>query len=414
MCYLGAILHGLKWRGLSGRFTTTMSEQSAARKGTTKYIFLGIALAVILVLVALNRGWLGKKETAEGPSAKGSSGQSAPSGGGKGGSGGPGGPGGAPQRAVVRISPVATHRLDNKITATGSLVANEEIELHAEISGLVQQINFKEGQQVKKGQVLFTIRTDELRAQLQKLDYSRKLAATNEERQRRLLEKEAISRQEYDIAQTQLQTLGADIANVQALLEKAVVRAPFDGRVGLRYISQGSYITPQNKVANLISTHPIKLDFTIPARYASLVDQGQKINFTVEGGTDAYQATVYAIEPSIDPNTRTITLRAQCDNSNGKLFPGMFANIQLVLSSKADALMIPNEALEPVQGGYRVYRVKGGKAEQVSVTTGLRTPKAVEIVSGLNAGDTVVSSGIQSVKPGVDLAVRGVVPVEVE
>ena len=342
----------------------------------------------LVVLVVGNRsGWFSSKEEKQAQQGKST---------------------GGPSIAPVRVAVIKPEGLENTLNTTGSLIANEEVELHAEISGLVQNINFDEGQHVKKGQVLFTIRTDELRAQLQKLEYSKKLAETTQQRNKQLLDKEAISQQEYDIAFTELQTAQADIENLRAMIDKSVVRAPFDGRIGLRYISKGSYITPANRVSNLVNYDPIKLDFSIPAKYASQVTAGKKVNFSVEGSTEKMEATVYAIEPSINAETRTILLRAKRPNKDGKLYPGMFANITLILDKVESALMVPTEALVPQQGGYTVYKVKDNKAQPTEVTVGQRTPRKVEILKGVSAGDTVIYSGLQMLRPGINLSIKGV------
>lgn len=326
---------------------------------------------------------------------------------GKPGEGKPGGAGGAGGgKAPVDVMVVNVQSLDEKILTTGTIIPNEEVDIRSEISGRVTGIYFKEGQYVKKDAVLLRIQDADLQAQLQKLTYNKQLAETNEARQKRLLEKEAISRQEYDIAQTNLNSILADIENLKVQISKAVIRAPFDGTIGLRYISNGSYISPTSRIATLTNVNPAKLDFSVPAKYVQMVRQGSRINFTVEGSNSQRTGTVYAVEPKVDPETRSLLLRAVSPNADRMLVPGSFARINVVLSSRGNAIVVPTEAIIPEQSGQKVFVVRNRKAESIPVETGLRTDRTVEIRRGLHVGDSLITAGIQSVKPGGEVDVR--------
>jgi len=308
--------------------------------------------------------------------------------------------------AAVEVMVLRTQSLDDKILTTGTIIPNEEVEIRSEISGRVTSINFREGDFVGAGTVLLRINDADLQAQLQKLMANKKLAEDNEARQRRLLEKEAISRQEYEISQTNLNGILADIENLKAQLAKTVIKAPFNGTIGLRYISLGSYISPTSRIATLTNTNPAKLDFSVPAKYADAVRKGSTIRFTVEGSDNQRIGTVYAVEPKVDPNTRTLLLRAVSPNGDHRLVPGAFARIELVLNAKGNAIIVPTEAIIPEQNGQKVYVLRNSKAEAISVELGTRSERSVEIRKGLQPGDSLITTGIQLVKPGGSVDVR--------
>ncbi len=284
---------------------------------------------------------------------------------------------------------------DNTLVITGSILANESLELKSEASGKITRINFKEGSSVKKGELLVQINDEEIRAQIEKQRYMQKLNKDIEFRQRQLLKKEAISEEEYENALNRLNTTISDIKLLEAQLQKTRVFAPFDGTIGLRYVSQGAYISPATIIATLYNSSPAKIEFAIPSRYSPMISTGRKIRFTVENDTSrVFQGEVYAIEPRIDEATRTLKLRAIADNTKGLLIPGQFVKIELILNSKQNALLIPTQAVIPGQGGQKVFINRGGKAKEVAIETGTRTNMKIEVLSGLTAGDTVITTGI--------------------
>ena len=225
-------------------------------------------------------------------------------------------------------------------------------------------------------------------------------------KRQRLLDKEAISQQEYDISLTNVNTIQAEIENVRAQLSRTVLRAPFSGKIGLQYVSPGAYLTPATRIATLTNSNPAKLDFAIPAKYASSIRRGSRINFTVENTDRPFQAVVTAVDPQVDAQTRTLQIRAQAPNASGLLIPGLFARVNLVLSSKGQAITVPTEAILPQVSGQAVYLIKGGKAVLQPVTLGVRSDRDVEIITGVSAGDSLVVSGIQQVRPGGPVRVQ--------
>jgi len=297
--------------------------------------------------------------------------------------------------------------------STSSLLPDEEVELSFETSGKVVGIFFVEGTRVKKGTLLAKINDRPLQAQLLKLKAQLKLSEEKEFRQRQLLDRDAISRESYDQVYTELQSLQADIMLVEARIAETELRAPFDGIVGLRMISEGAFASTQTKIVRLVKISPLKIEFSIPERYAGEVTPGFPIKFFVNGIT--YNAKVYAIEPKIDINTRTIVVRALYPNTNEELKPGRYAEVETVLSQIENAISIPTEALIPEMEGEKVFIYKNGKAEQVSVVTGLRTESNVQIKEGLNFGDTLLTSAMlqlrQNLAVKLDTLVTNEIPV---
>tara|TARA_R110000796_G_scaffold252631_3_gene389358 strand:+ start:18332 stop:19411 length:1080 start_codon:yes stop_codon:yes gene_type:complete len=289
---------------------------------------------------------------------------------------------------------------NDNISLSGTLEANEQIEIRSEVSGIVESINFNEGSKVTKGQVLFKVNDIELQAQLSKVQTAQKLAAENERRAKLLLEKQAISQEEYDISSADFQSAKAESALIAAQLSKTTIRAPFSGIIGLRSISKGTYVSPSTVIAKLVNTDQLKITFSIPEKYASKINIGTLLTFTTSDSKESNTAKIYAIEPEVEIATRTLKMRAIADNPNGKLFPGTYANVILPLETVHDALMVPSESLIPVQNGKKIFISEGGKAKEIDVEIGARTGSSVRVISGLKAGDTVLTYGVMALKNG--------------
>lgn len=320
---------------------------------------------------------------------------------------GPGKGAAASQRpATVNGIEVRPSGFSNSLSVTGSIDANEKVDIRSEVSGVVRSISFQEGGRVQKGQPLLKIDDSELRAQLSQALTRENLAAGTENRAKQLLEKEAISQEEFDIALADLRSLKAQTQLIRAQIGKTTVNAPFSGTIGLRSISEGEYVTPTTIVATLVNTNPVKITFSVPEKYSNQIKNNSKIAFTLSGSNKKYAATVYAIEPQVEAATRTLQLRARAANDDGLLIPGSFANITLPLNTIDDALLVPSEAIIPIQNGKKVFVSANGKAKEVMVETSSRTEKEVLITSGLKAGDTVLTTGIMTLKEGSPVKVR--------
>jgi membrane fusion protein (multidrug efflux system) len=313
---------------------------------------------------------------------------------------------GGPTTATVTGIIATPEKFADNLSLSGTLEANEQVEIRSEIMGVVEAINFQEGSQVSKGQVLLRVNDLEMRAQLSKVGTAQQLASENERRAKLLLEKQAISQEEYDIASADFKSSRAESQLISAQLGKATIRAPFSGTIGLRYISMGTYVTPATPIATLVNTKQLKITFSIPEKYASRIKVDSELTFTVSGSKEEYKAKIYAIEPMVDLATRTLKMRAIAENPEGKLYPGTFANVILPLEIVDDALMVPTEALIPIQNGKMIFISKGGMARQIEVETGSRTDSSVRVISGLKPGDTILTSGVMSLKEGVPVKVK--------
>lgn len=313
---------------------------------------------------------------------------------------GPGGKGGA--MPPMRVSGVVVEPRDfaNELSVSGTIEANEQVDIRTEVPGLITGIFFKEGTNVNKGQLLIKINDQELQAQLSQALTRQKLAAETEYRANMLLKKEAISKEEYDIALADLRTAQAQTQVIKAQLAKTSIMAPFSGRIGLRAVSNGDYLTPTTSVARLVSMNPVKITFSIPEKYSSQIRENTEFTFNVAGSAKAFTGKVYAIEPGIETTTRTLQVRAQAPNPNGTLLPGSFAKINLPLSSIEDAILIPTQAIVPVQNGKKVFVSASGQAKEVMVETSTRTANDILVLSGLKPGDTVLTTGVMSLKDG--------------
>ena len=316
---------------------------------------------------------------------------------------------GADARTDTRL-PVSIHvlfpgKVEDKIRSTGSVIANEEVELRSEIGGKIVRIAFREGSPVRKGELLVKIDDSELKAQLLKLESQEKLAREVENRRRLMFDSKLISSEEYERAVNELNSTKADIVLTKARIEQTEIRAPFDGIVGIRYVSEGSFVSSTTRIASLQNISSVKIDFSVPERYVNDVKKGQEIQFRLTGIEGFYTGEIFAVEPKIDPATRTVLLRARSSNEDGRIIPGAFAEIELILRQIDSALMVPTEALVPELGGQSVYLFKNGQAQPQRVETGLRTNRAIQTISGLQARDTVITSGILQLRPGLPVRI---------
>jgi membrane fusion protein, multidrug efflux system len=322
--------------------------------------------------------------------------------------------GGPPKGMAVGVKAIVLKPefLQNNINITGTILPNEEVELRSEISGRVTGIYFQEGAAVKKGQMLVKINDTDFQAQLKKVRIQEKLAAEDEFRKSKLLEIKGISQEEYDRALNLVNTLRTDADLLQAQIVKTEIRAPFNGVIGLRYISEGGFISPTSLVATMQDIDPVKVEFSVPEKYVDLVKKGSKIEFTITGKEKKYTGTVYAAAAKIDLNTRSLTVRATAPNPDHSLIPGAFVKIGFTLENIKDALMIPTEALVPELGGQKVFIVQNDTARSVKVETGIRTEKEVQVTSGLNPSDTVIITGLLQIRNNSKVKVEEIVDKE--
>lgn len=301
----------------------------------------------------------------------------------------------------VNAKVIKPQLLMDEFTTTGVLLPDEEVNLSFETSGKIVEINFVEGTAVKKGQLLAKVNDRQLQAQLQRLVSQLKLAEDRVFRQDALLKRDAVSKEAYEQVKTDLATLNADIEIIKANIELTELRAPFDGIIGLRQVSIGTYASPTTVVAKLTKIAPLKVEFSVPERYAKQIKNGTNLNFHVEGYLDAFGAQVYAVESAIDPNLHQFTARALYPNVNHLLLPGRYASVLIKKDEIENAIAIPTEAIVPEMGKDKVYLYKSGKAEPNEVITGLRTASEVQVIRGLQMGDTIITSGTLQLRTGL-------------
>lgn len=308
-----------------------------------------------------------------------------------------------PMRVDVYI--VRPEVFQENIEVPGTIVANEVAEIHPEVSGRIVHLNVAEGKYVGKGTILAKLYDGDLRAQLNKVNIQLALAKKTEDRQAQLLKIQGISQQDYDISLLQVNSLRADIGILQTSISKTVVRAPFSGKLGLKDISPGAYVTPASIIAVINQTDQLKLDFSVPEKYIEQIKIGQLVTFSFEGTSKELGAKVVATESNVTENTRSLTVRAAVIGGDPGLLPGKFAKVKLSFDPDQNALLIPTQAIIPQARGKKVILYKGGVAIFADVTTGNRDSARVQIIDGLKAGDTVVVTGLLSVGPEAKIQV---------
>jgi membrane fusion protein, multidrug efflux system len=311
-----------------------------------------------------------------------------------------------PQALPVSIEVVATSALKDELTVSGTLEADESVDLSSEVAGKVASISFREGAWVKKGHVMVRLDDSDLQAQLEKVKYQRDLAQQQEKRRRQLLDKGGLSQEEYDQVATELKTLQAEIELLKVRISKNRIVAPFGGVVGFRYVSEGSYVSAGTRIANLVKIDPIKIGFTVPERYSRLMKPGLPVYFSVEGIEDTLQAAVYAKAPSIDTETRSLSVKAKASNPGGRLSPGAFASVTVQLQAFDSALMVPTRAVMPERERQIVYLYDGGVAKAQPIETGIRRADRVQVLDGLQVGDTLITSGLIQMRPGQPVSLQ--------
>lgn len=304
---------------------------------------------------------------------------------------------------------VVPQPFQENVEVPGNIVADEVAEIHPETSGRIVQLNVVEGKYVSKGAVLAKLYDGDLRAQLNKIQVQLALAQKTEERQAQLLKIQGISQQDYDISLLQVNSLKADIGILQTSIAKTVVRAPFSGKIGLNAISPGSYVTPASVIAVISQTSNLKLDFTVPEKYTGQIKQGQLVTFTIAGSTKQMGAKVIATEATVMENTRSLTVRATVMGADPALIAGTFAKVQLSFDPDPNAILIPTQAVLPQARGKKVILYKGGTAIFADVTTGVRDSARVQILDGVKPGDTVVVTGLLSVRPEAKIQIGKII-----
>ncbi|MCX6208949.1 MAG: efflux RND transporter periplasmic adaptor subunit [Bacteroidetes bacterium] len=311
---------------------------------------------------------------------------------------------------IVDVVVAFTKSIDNTIEANGTVLPNEQVEIHPEISGRLTYLNIPEGASVAAGTILAKINDADLQAQLNKFKVQLELAIKTEQRLKKLISINGINQADYDVAANTVNNLKADIDITKAQIDKTVIKAAFSGVLGLRNISPGAYITPQTSLATLQQISKTKIDFTLPEQYTHLIEKGKVINVVTNYNKTKLQATIIATEPEMNNTTRNLKVRAVLNDGN--LQAGSFVKIKLQAGSNNQSILIPTNAIIPDADSKKLVVIKDGKGKYVSVETGIRSANNVEITKGISIGDSVIVTGVLFVKPNSAVKVKKVLEIK--
>lgn len=319
--------------------------------------------------------------------------------------GGPGGPGGFAM--PVEVSPAIRDTVVDAIAATGQIEAIQSIELRPEVSGRITDILVREGQEVGAGTALFKVDDAELKAQVAQAEAERQMARQSLERTKQLIAQNASSTSDLEQAQAKSQGADANYDLLKTRLDRTIVRAPFGGVVGRRLVSIGTYVSPQTPLITLQSVNPQFASFDVPERYADRLRRGQLVSFQVAAlpGKN-FSGEVVFVDPVVSLPGRTILIKARVPNGEHQLQAGMFIEARLATNIRPNAVVVPEDALLPMQGATFVWVVKDGKANQRPVSVGVRTAGWAEVQTGVDAGDSVVVGGLERLFPNAPVMAR--------
>lgn len=296
--------------------------------------------------------------------------------------------------------------VSDELTVTGTILANQQVQIVSELTRKVVNVNVKEGSKVKRGDVLFQLDNADLMAHLERLRQQEKLAVLNEKRLKDLVEHEAVAQQDYDEAETNLRVIQAQIEELQTTIRKTSITAPFDGQIGMINTYRGAVVSVNTVLTDLQDNSVVKIEFAVPEKYTNTLHVGSEQSFTTPASTASFKTKIIAKAASLSTDTRSLLVRGVAANPEGKLLPGQSARILLSLSTSAQALTVSSHALIPSPGGYLVFVARNRHAQPVPVEIGQRSAASVEILKGLNAGDTIITSNLLRLSPGapVDFA----------
>jgi membrane fusion protein (multidrug efflux system) len=312
----------------------------------------------------------------------------------------------APKPAGVEATIVQAQDLQESIQLPGTLYASEQVILRPEVSGVIRSIHFKDGQKIEKGNTLIQINDEELQARLQKLNIQKDVLSQQEQRQAQLLKSKAIGQSEYDNTNLQYRNCLADIQILQAEIKKYNLRAPFSGTLEFRRVSPGDYVSSSSIITTLTQTYPLKLRFSLSEQYVNRISMNQKIYFNCDNQSKIYSAIVNSVSPFLNPESKSMEILALVENNPEELKPGLFANIQFDLKNKPNSILIPSQCIIPRIKDKQVALYKSGKVQLTTVTVGYRDSSRVEIISGINIGDTVLTTGLMKLKPGASISIN--------
>jgi len=293
---------------------------------------------------------------------------------------------------------------ENRIFSAGKTGAFNEVNLMPELAGKVIAIYFKEGQKVAKGDLMVKLNDADFQAQLLKVNTQLRLAEQKLDRLKKLREINGVSEEEYEMQENEISVLRADEKFYQAQIAKTNIVAPFTGMVGLKNVSEGAFVSTNTSLVSLVQLNPLFIEFSVPGKYTQDINKGMAITFELENdfGVQTYTAQIYAIEPKMDEATKTIRLRAEYKGDKN-LLPGTYVKVFLAFGEYGNQLMVPSQCIIPILKGHKVFRFSAGKAIETPVKIGPRSDKKVLILDGLSEGDTIITTGLMSIKKDLAL-----------
>jgi membrane fusion protein (multidrug efflux system) len=296
--------------------------------------------------------------------------------------------------------------LQQQATSTGTFVAEDQVMIAAETAGYLKKLYFREGNYKRKGDLLAKLNDAELQAQKRKMEVELEYAQTELARAEKLGDLQAINAEEVDRLRNTTKVIEADIAVLDAQIAKTNVYAPFSGRVGLKILSEGAYVSPGMGMAELLRLDPIKLEFFVPEKLAGSIKTGDEISFTIPASKDTFRAEIYLVSPTLDENNRALRMRCRLANAKGLFLPGGYAEVQYALQNQGTSLLVPAEAIIPVLDGQKVLVIENGVVVSRPVEVGVRTPTSVQILGGITERDSVLVTGILSATDGMPVKAK--------
>ncbi len=307
---------------------------------------------------------------------------------------------GPPPALSVEVLIIKPQSLSADIEVPGTILAFESTEIHPEMAGRLVSFNVREGMNVSQDALLGKLFDGDLQAQMRKLEVQLKIADQTEKRQAELLKIQGISQQEYDLSLLQVHSLKADMDIIRQSIRKTEIRAPFSGRLGLKNVSPGAYVSPADIITSISQVSKLKIQFNVPERYGAQLKNGTPVSFSIDGSNKTYTATILAKEIEVEENTRSLAIRASVKDPDQDLIPGAFAKVKIVLGEDDTALLIPINAIIPIGRKKQIFLFKGGTATATEVVTGVRDSTNIQVLEGIKEGDTVITSAILFLRPG--------------
>ena len=284
----------------------------------------------------------------------------------------------------------------NRYPVNGELYPNQVVELVSETVGKVVMVNFNDGDRVKKGELLLKVDNSDLQAQLTRSMYQKRLLEVKLERQRELLNRESVSLESYQELETEYNILLADIELLQVKINRTEIHAPFDGQIGFRHVSEGSYVQQSTPIATLTDNSVLRIEFYLPEQYWNTLSPGTRVTFHARGIEEDIVAEIYSIDPQADAATRKVLVRGRYENRTG-LLAGLFLDGEIIFSDE-EFIRVPTESVVPEMTGKRLWVTRDGKATSVPIEIESRDNRDVEVVSGIHVGDTVLTSGLMQLR----------------